>query len=890
VIRGLTARLLLVGGLAFLLCAGTFAVVLTLVRDAREASDSLQASTERTSASDRMLGLVVDLESGMRGYVVTGDEAFLDPYTHARAALPAAQRELLRTTGGDATARDFVDASAAYLAWQEAQVARARREPQAAVRVIETGAGKRQVDRMRQLSATLDRREVRAARAEREHLDAVTSRAIALAVLGLLAIPLLLALVVFLTARHVSHPLQRLARAASQVREGDLGTRVQEEGTSEVSDLGRSFNAMAQSLAEARTELEEHNAELEAQGAQLAATIGELELEHARIETFYDAVSAFTSEVELDRLAPLLLTKLRTVAGARGGALYVADAIDPERGLGLRETAAIDPATLPAYFTPEAVERELVRHLLLPLASSGRPLGVITLLDPVSRDFSTLQRMADAAAVALSNALALETARHRAAINRAVLETAHDAFVAVDAERRITVWTPQAAALFGHSEGEARGQLVEELLIPERWRDAYRAEHAALLAAPTETRRFELPALHRNGSRMTIEVSVSPLKVGDSVQVNGFVRDIGDRVAQERAREAQRAVSQALAETGATEDVVPRLLEALGRSLHWPVAVHWLPDPLAGGMRRAAEWRDPDYADDPLPVSVSVPISDGPTGFGSFEFWQRRRVPVDRQLAAALEAISELVAEVLERRRAEVETERLKNEFFALVSHELRTPLTSIIGYLELILEAEAGEVPDEQRHFLGVIERNARRLLRLVGDLLFIAQVEAGTLSLERREVDLEAVVLEAVEAARPRADQARVGLTAEVAPVPPLDGDADRLAQVVDNLVTNAVKFTPAGGQVRVRAGCRDGVAFISVTDTGVGIAADEQDKLFERFFRTKAATEASVQGIGLGLSIVRAIARGHGGEVACESEEGVGTTFTVELPIPIHEVTRR
>jgi signal transduction histidine kinase len=91
-------------------------------------------------------------------------------------------------------------------------------------------------------------------------------------------------------------------------------------------------------------------------------------------------------------------------------------------------------------------------------------------------------------------------------------------------------------------------------------------------------------------------------------------------------------------------------------------------------------------------------------------------------------------------------------------------------------------------------------------------------------------------------------------------------------------------------VRAGLRDGSAFIAVSDTGVGIAADEQDKLFERFFRTRAATEASVQGIGLGLSIVRAIARGHGGEVACQSEEGVGTTFTVELPIPIHEVTRR
>jgi len=514
----------------------------------------------------------------------------------------------------------------------------------------------------------------------------------------------------------------------------------------------------------------------------------------------------------------------------------------------------------------------------------------VTLLDPVSRDLETLQRMADAGAIALSNALALETARHRADVNRAVLETAHDAFIAVDAEARITFWSPQAEALFGYTAQEARGACIDELVVPERWRASYRVEHDALLATRTDTRRFQLPAMHREGRRLTIEVSVSPLQVGDTWQINGFVRDIGERVAQERAREAQRAVSQALAEAGAGEDVVPRLLEALGRSLHWPVAVHWVPDPLGGERRRAAEWRDPDHDGRELPISVSVPIGEGLTGFGSFEFWQRRRVPLDPNLSDALDSISELVAEVLERRRAEAETEKLKNEFFALVSHELRTPLTSIIGYLELILEEEAGEVADEQRQFLTVIERNARRLLRLVGDLLFVAQVEAGTLSLERHGVDLEAVVRDAVEAGRPRAEQAGVELVAHTEPVPALDGDGDRLAQVVDNLITNAVKFTPAGGRVTVRSGRREGSVFVEVTDTGVGIAADEQDRLFERFFRTKAATEASVQGIGLGLSIVRAIAHGHGGEVACVSEEGVGTTFTVELPIPIHEVTRR
>lgn len=894
VTRGLTARLILVGGIVFLLCAAMFAVVLSLVNDARDASDSLRVSNERTSAADRTLALVVDLETGLRGYVVTQDPAFLRPHEHAIAALPGAQRELLTATAGDPkqaeTARALVDGSNAYLAWQRGQRERAERDPEDAARVIGTGAGRRQVDAMRTLVHDLVRREEQVSQAEREHLDAVTSRAITLATLGLLGIPLLLAAVVYASATRVSRPLQRLARAAQRVREGDLEVRVEERGEGEIADLSHAFNAMAESLASAREELEVHNAELEAQGAELAATVEELEIEQARIQTFHDVVSAFSSEVELDRLAPLLLSKLRAAAGARGGALYVADPVTPEQGLRLQETNALDPATLPARLTPEEVERRLERHLLLPLASLGRPLGAVTLLDPISKDLAAMQRMADAAGVALSNALALESARHAADVNRAVLETAHDAFVAVDADRRITAWTPQAEALFGYTEREARGRLVDELLVPERWRAGYRAQHAALLEGGTSTRRFEIPALHRDGRRMTIELSVSPLKVGDTWQVNGFVRDIGERVAHERAREAQRAVSQALAESGAADDVVPRILEALGRTLRWPVAVHWLPDPLAdSGFRRAAEWRDPELQGDELPVSIRIPLSAGPTGFGTFEFWQRRRVAVDPDLAEALDSIGKLVAEVLERRRARAEAERLKNEFFALVSHELRTPLTSIIGYLELILEEEVGEVAEDQRQFLTVIERNARRLQRLVGDLLFVAQVEAGTLSLEQSEVNLEAIVLEAVEAARPRADQAGVELVADTDRQLALDGDADRLSQVVDNLVINAIKFTPAGGKVTVTAKRHDGSAVITVTDTGIGIPEDEQDRLFERFYRARSATDGEVQGIGLGLSIVRAIAHGHGGEVSLRSEPGTGTTFTVELPIPIHEVTR-
>lgn len=280
--------------------------------------------------------------------------------------------------------------------------------------------------------------------------------------------------------------------------------------------------------------------------------------------------------------------------------------------------------------------------------------------------------------------------------------------------------------------------------------------------------------------------------------------------------------------------------------------------------------------------------------------WTARAIvtPV-RRLASATERIGEgdLEARVPEEGAGEMrdlasgfntmaaslqEVDRLKNEFFALVSHELRTPLTSIVGYVDLMRTEQAGEINERQARYLGVVDRNANRLMRLVGDLLFVAQVEAGTLSLERGDVDLGRLAAEAVEAARPHADGKGVLLTLDAQPIELHGADRDRLGQLLDNLLTNALKFTDEGGRIDVRVREVDGVAQIEVGDSGVGIEAQEIDHLFERFYRTQAATEAVVQGVGLGLSICKAIADAHDGSITVTSELGKGTTFRVELPI--------
>jgi signal transduction histidine kinase len=227
-----------------------------------------------------------------------------------------------------------------------------------------------------------------------------------------------------------------------------------------------------------------------------------------------------------------------------------------------------------------------------------------------------------------------------------------------------------------------------------------------------------------------------------------------------------------------------------------------------------------------------------------------------------------------------LELDDLKDEFVASVSHELRTPLTSISGYLELVLEA--GELSDEQEQFLAVVGRNADRLLRLVGDLLFVAQLKSSTVVLERAPVDLTELVGSAVQSVAPLAQDRGIELTLACDALPPLEGDAGRLGQVIDNLLTNALKFTPSGGRVEVLGSKRDNIVRLEVRDTGMGISAEDQQHLFERFFRTSEAQTEAIQGTGLGLSIVVAIVEAHGGSVEVESDLGVGTTFTVVLPV--------
>jgi signal transduction histidine kinase len=249
------------------------------------------------------------------------------------------------------------------------------------------------------------------------------------------------------------------------------------------------------------------------------------------------------------------------------------------------------------------------------------------------------------------------------------------------------------------------------------------------------------------------------------------------------------------------------------------------------------------------------------------------RTEVDRQRQQMLEAEREQNARLRK-------IDDARNQFLAIVSHELRTPLTSIVSFCELI-RGEAEGLTSEGLRFLDIIERNADRLHRLIGDLLMLDRVEAGALPLDLEEVSIPDLTAEAVRSASPGAAKQGVTIVLSTGDGPAVQGDARRLTQVLDNLLSNAVKFSHRNGLVRVTATCEGRAWRIDVADSGIGIPPAEADQLFNRFVRASNARTAGLPGIGLGLSIVKILAEMHGGRVEVHSVLGLGSTFSVYLP---------
>jgi PAS domain S-box-containing protein len=440
------------------------------------------------------------------------------------------------------------------------------------------------------------------------------------------------------------------------------------------------------------------------------------------------------------------------------------------------------------------------------------------------------------------------------------------------------------------------------------------------------------------GARDRVFVAhAQPITAGD--RQLGAVVALHDVTAVRRAegfRACEQQVRQVLSAAATVGDAAAAVLREVAQALGWPHAELWLIDPLTDTLQQSGHWSTtagqcgdlhadpaakgagiigtvwatgrslwvPDITDitdttDPgtadylaqaqacarmgLHTVLSVPIRDGDTLLGVLACYCGTRED-DRDLLTVL--VSGVAAQfgmfVALRRAADLAEQlaRTRNDFLTLVGHELRTPLTSITSYASLLAD-DTSIAADEARQMLHAIARNAGRLRAVVDDLLDLSGLEAGHLQLTVTEHDLAGIVAAAVTAAEPVAAAAGVRLHTKIPKRLAMHGDPARLRQVVDNLLSNAITYSPNGGDVRIRLTAHPDLAELRITDTGIGIPAGEHHRLFDRFTRASNVAHHGYPGAGLGLALVHTITNLHHGHISFDTSHQPGTSLLLRLP---------
>jgi PAS domain S-box-containing protein len=479
---------------------------------------------------------------------------------------------------------------------------------------------------------------------------------------------------------------------------------------------------------------------------------------------------------------------------------------------------------------------------------------------------------------------------------QAIVGAIDDAVITTDADARITGWNHGAERMFGHTHAEVTGRGFD-LIVPEAHADQYRA--AVQQARDGDIIR-DLDAFYRSkgGELLHVMVVIAPMRGVDGT-IAGFthiVRDVTQRDYAERAARRLAAIVESSDDAIVSKDPT-------GIVTSWNRAAETMfgytaSEMIGQSIRRlipADRQREEDTVLEHIRRGERV---------NHFETLRRRKdgtlVPISLTVSpihdnkGRVVGASKIARDVTDQKRAEnerarlyaevQEAGRLKDEFLATLSHELRTPLNAILGYARMI---RLGLVNgDKLTRAVETVERNASSLNQIVEDILDVSRIISGKLRLHVTPVDLAVVVHDAIEAVIPAATAKDVRIEQQLDPdTGRIAGDPERIQQVIWNLMSNAVKFTPRGGLVRVHLVRADTNVHITVADTGIGIPKEFLPYIFERFSQEDAGTTRERGGLGLGLAIARHLVEMHGGTIQAQSGGvGAGTTFTVSIPLMV------
>ncbi len=472
----------------------------------------------------------------------------------------------------------------------------------------------------------------------------------------------------------------------------------------------------------------------------------------------------------------------------------------------------------------------------------------------------------------------------------ALLESVPDAMLIVNAIGRIVLANSHVGRAFAYDTAELLGQRIE-VLLPERYRSAH-VHHRSMFSNQPHTRTMgrglELYGLRRDGHEFPVEISLSPLATDEGVMVMSAVRDISDRKkAEQKFRGLLEAAPDAMVIVGrdgritlvnsqmehlfgyTRDELIGQPVEILVpdryRSQHTAHRSGFFGQPRARAMGAGLQLHGRRRDGSEFPVEIS--LSPLETEEGTFVTGAIRDATERRLFEKTLQDAS-----------------RLKSEFLANMSHELRTPLNGIIGFSEFLVDGKAGELNATQKEFLGDVLASGRHLLRLINGVLDLSKIEAGKMDLLPESFVLRAAIDEACAVASNAAGDKSIELLVDVAPDPAeVTLDRHKFMQILYNLLSNAFKFTDNGGQIVLTAARVNDALRVDVQDYGVGIRAEDLPKLFAEFQQLDSGAARRHQGTGLGLALTRRLVELHGGSVHVESAPGVGSCFTVILPLP-------